>query len=184
MPGRHLALLGMPACLIRVPALESQLCSQLQLSANADPGRQQVTAQVLESLPSTSGTQTEFQYCYCWYLGSKPADGHTPSLVSAFQTNKNKFWGFSSCSTVDATECVTPFLGNKEQEFHRIRGSQRCVYSRYLFPNCTVFYGKWKACQLPPPHKTRHNLWVKQVCSRHSWSTYFKTGFHKTSHEE
>lgn len=43
--------------LIRVPGLEGWLCFQLQLPANLDPRRQQVTARVLGSLPLAWGSQ-------------------------------------------------------------------------------------------------------------------------------
>lgn len=52
--------LGMPAFLIRVPRFESWLYFQLQLPANVHLGRQQVMAQVVESLLPTWETQTEF----------------------------------------------------------------------------------------------------------------------------
>lgn len=46
-------LLGMCTSHITVPLLNSRLYSQFQLPANACPGRQQTTAQVLGFLPPT-----------------------------------------------------------------------------------------------------------------------------------
>lgn len=90
---------------VGAPGSVSQSCSLFQLPAKSHPGRQQVIAQVLESLhpngrPSlNSSLLTSAWPCpSCWeHLGKEPADTRSLSIpiflcLFAFQINKKYFF--------------------------------------------------------------------------------------------
>lgn len=101
---QHLAQHRKSSSHVGAPGSVSQSCSLFQLPAKSHPGRQQVIAQVLESLhpngrPSlNSSLLTSAWLCpSCWeHLGKEPADTRSLSIpiflcLFAFQINKKYF---------------------------------------------------------------------------------------------